>query len=111
MYSVLITQFEKYTAVQIYEMSYEFFPFPLYAIDESEKTRLSNLYLNNAADFSEEMTNFIRIKKLINDFQNRLNIYYKVEEDENSMRLYYGLKTMNITYIDNILNFELEEIA
>ncbi len=47
---------------------------------------------------------FLRTKQLINDFQNRLNVYSKIEEDENSMTLYYNGSKLILNYNDNVLN-------
>lgn len=58
----------------------------------------------SSSDFSNVNVDFLRTKQLINDFQNRLNVYSKIEEDENSMTLYYNGSKLILNYNDNVLN-------
>lgn len=101
MYSLKMEYQEKYTVVDIYEMSLHRIPFPLYAIDADQKMSINSV---SSSDFSNVNVDFLRTKQLINDFQNRLNIYSKIEEDENSMTLYYKDSKLILNYSDNVLN-------
>lgn len=92
---------EKYTVVDIAEMSFLRIPFPLYAIDADQKMSINSV---SSSDFSNGNVDFLRTKQLINDFQNRLNVYSKIEEDENSMTLYYNGSKLILNYNDNVLN-------
>lgn len=62
----------------------------------------------SSSDFSNVNVDFLRTKPLINDFQNWLNIYFKIEEDENSMTLYYKDSKLILSYSDNVLNITNE---
>ena len=87
--------------VQIIEMSFHRIPFPLYAIDADQKMSINSV---SSSDFSNVNVDFLRTKQLINDFQNQLNGYSKIEEDENSMTLYYKDSKLILNYNDNALN-------
>lgn len=101
MYSLKMEYQEKYTVVDIAEMSFHRIPFPLYAIDADQKMSINSV---SYSDFSNVNVDFLRTKQLINDFQNRLNVYSKIEEDENSMTLYYNGSKLILNYNDNVLN-------
>lgn len=101
MYSLKMEYQEKYTVVDIAEMSFLGIPFPLYAIDADQKMSINSV---SSSDFSNVNVDFLRTKQLINDFQNRLNVYSKIEEDENSMTLYYNGSKLILNYNDNVLN-------
>lgn len=101
MYSLKMEYEKNYTIVDIYEMSLHRIPFSLYAIDVDQKMSINSL---SSSDFSNVNVDFLRTKQLINDFQNRLNIYSKIEEDENSMMLYYKDCKLILNYNDNVLN-------
>ena len=98
---------EKYTIVDIFEMSFHRIPFPLYAIDADQKMSINSV---SSSDFSNVNVDFLRTKQLINDFQNRLNVYSKIEEDENSMTLYYNGSKLILNYNDNVLNIIKPEL-
>lgn len=101
MYSLKMEYEKKYTIVDVYEMSLHRIPFPLYAIDADKKMSINSV---PSSDFSNVNVDFLRTKQLINDFQNRLNVYSKIEEDENSMTLYYKDSKLILSYSDNVLN-------
>lgn len=82
-------------------MSLHRIPFPLYAIDADKKMSINSV---PSSDFSNVNVDFLRTKQLINDFQNRLNVYSKIEEDENSMTLFYKDNKLILNYSDNVLN-------
>lgn len=95
-------EYEKnYTIVDIYEMSLHRIPFPLYAIDADQKKSINSV---SSSDFSNVNVDFLRTQPLINDFKNRLNVYSKIEDDENSMTLYYNDSKLILNYNDNVLN-------
>ena len=91
-----------YTTVEINEMSFNGIPFPLYAIDYDRKANLNNViyeYQNLNVDFNST-------KELIKNFQNRLNVYSKVEERDSTMKLYFKDKSLLLSYDNNILKIE-----
>ena len=77
----------------------------IYAIDADQKMSINSV---SSSDFSNVNVDFLRTKRLINDFQNRLNVYSKIEEDENSMTLYYKDSKLILSYSDNVLNITNE---
>lgn len=105
MYSLKMEYEKNYTIVDIAEMSLHRIPFPLYAIDADQKMSINSV---SSSDFSNVNVDFLRTKRLINDFQNRLNVYSKIEEDENSMTLYYKDSKLILSYSDNVLNITNE---
>lgn len=105
MYSLKMEYEKNYTIVDIYEMSLHRIPFPLYAIDADQKMSINSV---SSSDFSNVNVDFLRTKQLINDFQNWLNIYSKIEEYESSMTLYYKDSKLILSYSDNVLNITNE---
>lgn len=102
LFSLKIGTKGNYTTVEINEMSFNNIPFPLYAIDYDRKTNLNNViyeYQNLNVDFNST-------KELIKNFQNRLNVYSKVEESDATMKLYFKDKSLLLSYDNNILKIE-----
>lgn len=59
MYSLKMEYQEKYTIVDIFEMSFHRIPFPLYAIDDDQKMSINSV---SSSDFSKVNVDFFKNK-------------------------------------------------